>query len=130
MAKISIDGVGSVTGSVEKLNAVPAVELRQDFPQGGNPVAKQAAKHEAAAAEEGLQGTQDINKAVQDLNEHMQVVQRELHFSIDEDSGKTVIKVMDLETRQVIRQIPNEEALSVARKLTDGDKLQLFNRYT
>jgi len=71
-----------------------------------------------------------LDDAVRDLNEHIQVVQRELHFSVDEDSGRTVIKVMDLATQEVIRQIPNEEALTYARKLSEGVELELFSEYT
>jgi len=49
-----------------------------------------------------------------------------LQFSIDEDTGKTIIKVMDVHTEEVIRQIPTEEAVKIARTL---DKVQglLFN---
>lgn len=71
-----------------------------------------------------------LDDAVRDLNEHIQVVQRELHFSVDEDSGRTVIKVMDMATQEVIRQIPNEEALTFARKISEGVELELFSEYT
>ncbi len=70
-----------------------------------------------------------LDDAVRDLNEHIQVVQRELHFSVDEDTGQTVIKVTDLATNEVIRQIPNEEALNFARKLNEGVELVLFSEY-
>lgn len=69
-------------------------------------------------------------ETVRGLNEHMKAVQSELHFSVDKDSGRTVIKVMDLATQKVIRQIPNEEALNVARKLDDGIDPGLFNEYS
>ncbi len=73
--------------------------------------------------------TKKLDEAVQKINEHIQVVQHELHFSVDEDSGQTVIKVMDLETNEVIRQIPNEEALNIARGLAEGVDLKLINEY-
>jgi flagellar protein FlaG len=40
-----------------------------------------------------------------------------LQFSIDEESGETVVKVVDTETDEVIRQIPSEEMLALARNL-------------
>ena len=49
-----------------------------------------------------------LDEAVNKINRQEQVIKRELHFSIDKDSGKTVIKVMDLATNEVIRQIPIE----------------------
>ena len=70
-----------------------------------------------------------IDDAVEDINEYIQSVQRELQFSVDKDSGHTIIKVMDMETNEVIRQIPNEEALKFARMLEEGADLELINTY-
>jgi flagellar protein FlaG len=44
-----------------------------------------------------------------------------LQFSIDEDIGVTVVKVIDTESKKVIRQIPSEEVMDIAKAL---DKLQ------
>ena len=73
---------------------------------------------------------EDVDQAVRELNENSQVVQRELHFAIDKDSGHTVIKVVDSKTEEVIRQIPGEEVLKVARRLSEGSNLEIFNSYT
>ncbi len=70
-----------------------------------------------------------LDETVRGLNEHMKAVQSELHFSVDKDSGHTVIKVMDMATQKIIRQIPNEEALIVARKLDAGIDPDLFNDF-
>lgn len=42
---------------------------------------------------------------------------RNLLFSIDDDSGRTIVKVVDNATKEVIRQIPSEEILSIAKAL-------------
>ena len=42
-------------------------------------------------------------------------------FSIDDDTGKTVVKIVDSTTQEVIKQIPSEEILSIAKAL---DKLK------
>lgn len=69
---------------------------------------------------------QDIQQAVQKIQETVTNLAHNLHFSIDEDTGKTIIKVMDTNTDEVIRQIPTEEAMVIAHTL---DKVQglLFN---
>lgn len=59
----------------------------------------------------------ELNNAVNDLNDYVRGMQRELNFSVDEDSGRTVIKVLDPQTHEVIRQIPAEEVLALARHL-------------
>ena len=57
---------------------------------------------------------------VDELNGLMQSIRRELHFSIDSDSGRTVIKVVDAETQEIVRQIPSEEASTIVDSLGSG----------
>ena len=40
-----------------------------------------------------------------------------LTFSVDKDSGRTVIKVVDPATHEVLRQIPAEEILRMDKNL-------------
>ncbi|ADE15425.1 flagellar protein FlaG protein [Nitrosococcus halophilus Nc 4] len=76
--------------------------------------------------------SQKLVDAVQSINDFMQNVRRELQFSIDEVTGRTVIKVVDRESEEVIRQIPPEEVLTLARRVaeeggqgvTDGTLIQ------
>lgn len=67
-----------------------------------------------------------VNEAVQKIQSTVDNLAHNLRFSIDEDTGKTIIKVMDVHTEEIIRQIPSEEAVEIARTL---DKVQglLFN---
>ncbi|MEM7082001.1 MAG: flagellar protein FlaG [Pseudomonadota bacterium] len=57
----------------------------------------------------------DLRLAVEKLAEHSRNLGRELQFEIDSDSGTTVVKVVDPETEEVVRQIPSEEAMERAR---------------
>lgn len=61
--------------------------------------------------------TSQIEQVVDQLNDYVQNIQRDLHFSIDDNTGRTVIKVVDSQSEEVIRQIPPEEALVLARHL-------------
>ena len=47
------------------------------------------------------------------------MMQKGLKFSVDEESGKQVIKVQDIDSGDIIRQIPSEEALQLAEKLSE-----------
>jgi flagellar protein FlaG len=60
-------------------------------------------------------------QAVAKLNEFTGMVAQGIQFSIDEDSGRTLVKVIDTATQEVLRQFPTKEALSLARAL---DKMQ------
>jgi len=54
------------------------------------------------------------------LNKLLQVHQQHLSFSIDESSGVSVLRVIDSESGDVIRQMPSESWLKLARELTDS----------
>lgn len=76
----------------------------------------------AAASQEASPATRDqVKDAVTRLKEFVQPFNNGLQFSIDEDTGKTLVKVIDLQTKEVIRQIPSQEAIDIAKAL---DKLQ------
>lgn len=62
-----------------------------------------------------------LDRAVEQLNDYVQSVRRELHFSVDSASGRIVVKVLDPQTNQVIRQIPSAEALSLAARIEQGE---------
>ncbi len=64
-------------------------------------------------------GRERLEKAVSDINAYVQNLQRDLEFRVDRDLGRTIITVLDSETREVIRQIPSEEVLKGARLLKE-----------
>lgn len=60
---------------------------------------------------------EQVEDAVRQIEQFTQTVAQNLKFSIDEETGKTVVKIMDSQTNEVIRQIPSEEAINIARTL-------------
>lgn len=69
---------------------------------------------------------EELDQAVSKLNDFVQNVQRDLQFEVNNDSGQTVVRVVDQETQEVIRQIPDEVALRLAEKLQQDEPLTLF----
>ncbi|WP_111496545.1 MULTISPECIES: flagellar protein FlaG [Marinobacter] len=70
---------------------------------------------------------ESLDKAVSQLNDFVQTVQRDLQFEVDNDSGKTIVRVVDQQTDEVIRQIPDDVALRLAENLQQDEPLTLFN---
>lgn len=97
-------------------NAAPAPQIAQSAAplQTANPVRSTSQSAKTASAD-------DINKAVAEINKSIQVSSQNLEFSVDNDAKEVVVKIVDQQTKQVIRQIPTEEALEIAKSL---DKLQ------
>jgi len=61
----------------------------------------------------------NLSSVVAQINEQVQNVQRDLLFTIDEDSGKDVVTILDSKSKEVIKQIPSEEMLELARTLSE-----------
>ncbi|MBC3765041.1 flagellar protein FlaG [Neptunicella marina] len=61
----------------------------------------------------------EIETAVSDVNSFLQSQTRQLNFSIDEKSQRSVVKVTDSDTGDVIRQLPSDEVLKLAARIKD-----------
>jgi len=64
---------------------------------------------------------QQVQEAVGAINKALETTSENLQFAVDHDTGKTVVKVIDSSTKEVIRQIPSQEVLAIAQSL---DRLQ------
>ena len=73
----------------------------------------------AAAAARPVPDSRDAGTIVKELNDAVQIINTNLSFSVDEPTGKTVIKVINADTKEVIRQIPPEDMLRVAARIKD-----------
>ncbi len=66
-----------------------------------------------------VQSSADVETVVEELNKVMQSQQKDVHFSIDEESQSTVIKFFKTETGELIKQFPPEEILSMMAKIRE-----------
>lgn len=82
---------------------------------------EQVRNEENADARDPGERKQEVAKAVEDINSHLESLRRDLQFSVDDDSGSTVVKVVDPETDEVIRQIPAEEVLELRKRLEEAE---------
>ncbi|WP_370231090.1 flagellar protein FlaG [Marinobacter nauticus] len=89
-------------------------------------IANEASKAEQLKERNDAQ-RDDLDQAVSQLNDFVQNVQRDLQFEVDNEMGQTIVKVVDQQTQEVIRQIPDEVALRLAEKLQQDEPLTLFN---
>jgi flagellar protein FlaG len=60
---------------------------------------------------------EQVNQAVSNINKSLQTLSQDVVFSVDNDSNRTIVKVVDQRTKEVIRQIPSPEALEIAKAL-------------
>ena len=60
---------------------------------------------------------QQLEEAVKSVNDFLQPINNSLQFNIDDETGKTIVKVVDATTNELIRQFPSEEMLSIAKAI-------------
>lgn len=66
----------------------------------------------------GSYSEREINLAIEQVQVMMDLRNRSVEFTTDTESGAQVVKVVDSDSGDVIRQIPAEELLSFMRNLT------------
>ncbi len=58
---------------------------------------------------------EELKHAVAAINQAMQQSNRNLEFSVDTDTNRTVVKMVDTSTGELIRQFPTETTLAISR---------------
>ncbi len=79
------------------------------------------ALQQAAPAPAEKPSIEELRAAVERIRQVVTPNAQSLQFSVDEELGRTVVRVTDAITNEVIRQIPSEEAIAISKAL---DKLQ------
>lgn len=70
----------------------------------------------ADAATEAV-GPQQTDNAVNEINQALRTLATSLKFEVDEESGRTLVKVIDQDSGEVLRQIPSEATVRIALSL-------------
>ncbi len=62
----------------------------------------------------------ELEDVVSRLQDYVQSIQRDMQFHIDDATGRVIVQVIDSNSKEVVRQIPSEEMLAIARHLADA----------
>jgi len=98
------------------LSPLPASGQLQHAPTADTPLASRPTPAAVAAAE-AKPAQRDLEEMVKKANDFIQPFNNALQFSIDKDTGTTIVKVIDIGTKEVIKQIPSEEMLGLTKAL-------------
>lgn len=104
---------GVTDASANKVDAQPVK------PPTPNEVNRQEAKAPTSAKE--------AKRLSEELQRRVGGAESQLQFTVDEATGESVIKVTDKATNEVIRQIPSEEMLQIAKALDRFQESFLVN---
>ena len=62
---------------------------------------------------------ENVSEAVRRIGEVLSDIQSDLHFEVDSDSDRLVVKIVNRQTQEVIKQIPSESALEMAKTMNN-----------
>ncbi|ENO86855.1 flagellar protein FlaG [Thauera linaloolentis] len=121
---MSIESIGNAIPQTTRIlsQATQSSPAATTAPLPATAIPVEAASTETAAAASARQpDAAQITQAVEEVRAAITPVAQNLHFSIDKDINRTIVKVVDASTDEVIRQIPSEEIIAIAKAV---DKLQ------
>lgn len=78
---------------------------------------EQAAQRQEQQTADSQENHPSLEMVAQYLQDFVQSFNKSLQFIVDNDSGKDVIRVVDKDSGDLIRQIPSEEVLRVISNL-------------
>ena len=119
--------------TIDTIAAASAARIDKNYPSTEAAIARPQTVRsantgiDATASKTKEPSREELDQAVSELNQSPQVKTQGLQFSIDEDSQRTVVKVIDQETQEVLRQIPTREALEIAKSFASA-KGQLISQ--
>jgi len=108
MKAIALENITAV--EVKKSEELPkTIELNQE----------QVNKDIKAEEAEALDQSVNVSDAMKTISEFINMPVRTVNFTQDDGSEKTVIKIFDSESNELIKQFPSEEILSIAQRIID-----------
>ena len=88
---------------------------------------KQEAVHPAPQAAKAAMSSDELKNLASEIQRKVAVVASDLQFSVDEETGKDLIRVTDRTTKKIVWQFPSEEALNITKALDQYQKGVMLN---
>ena len=108
-----MDGIGTVTTGAPIATPEPNAARATHAPAPGSVPAGGASPAAAPDSEQ-------LKAAVARANQQLDQSNRELAFVFDDKLGRMLVKIVDKQTNAVVRQVPSEDMLVMARALADA----------
>lgn len=111
------DGLIINPGATRPVNVQPGAQT--GAPQNTLPEPNGVSGDDTAMPAQTKLDPEILAKITDELNEDFRVFNTAISFAVDEDTGDTIIRILDRETNEVIREIPPSEMLRLAARLTE-----------
>jgi len=95
----------------------PASELQQMFTNQASNATQVQTEQAVTQTQKAEANRQELEDAVKQVNNFLKPINSSIEFNLDDDTGRTIVRIVELESKDVIRQIPSEEMLSIAKAI-------------
>ena len=116
----TISAVSLVQGPRDRSSSKPVL----DEPQSPNRRTESRANSQSEAVTQSV-NVADIEKIVAQAQESLKPIDSRIQLSVDQDLNRVVVKVLDGDSGELIRQFPPEDVLQVQRFLKEQSGLIL-----
>ncbi|TQV84850.1 flagellar protein FlaG [Aliikangiella coralliicola] len=98
-AKVDNDGLKVVANTETNSNTIQSVAVNQN--------------------EKPTENQAEVKSQIEEFQSFNQSIDRSLQFKVDEELGVTIVRVVDKETDELIRQFPPEELINLSKRLKE-----------
>jgi flagellar protein FlaG len=114
-------GIDKDTNKTIAIDNIRAVEVKktEELSKKVEIAEDQLNKDKLAEEAESLEQSVNVSDAMKTISEFINMPVRTVNFTQDDGSEKTVIKIFDSESNELIKQFPSEEILSIAQRIID-----------
>jgi len=105
---IRIGRVGVGSQAIAQASTYQDKEIRQD---------RKTLQKETRPTEEIKKETEEIKKGIEEINNQLAMMNRSIQFSVDESSRDIVVRVVDKESGEVIKELPPESILKLRERM-------------
>jgi flagellar protein FlaG len=119
---------GAATENAQPLPVLGETVVLSSNSGAGRPREGSSAKPELPGGKSDVSSQENaLSEKVRKLNEQMRQSATQIEFSIDQDTKDVVVRVLNKETGEVIRQMPPDEVMHLA-KVSEDIRGRMFNR--
>ncbi|MFQ6370312.1 flagellar protein FlaG [Shewanella sp. YIC-542] len=96
-----------------------AVNVTHGMVVAGNETTVLPASESPVTGNEDEQNPDTLQQVTEELTATMTMMRKGLQFRVDEQAGLPVVSVIDVDSGDLIRQIPSQDALELAEKMSE-----------
>jgi len=118
-----MSNISSIGQPVQLSNSAGSKPGESMSSTGTIPAQSDSSSATAIANENAELTVHEVDQTVETLNQAMTLLQRGISFEIDRNMERTIIKVVDKETDELIKQIPSEDLLKIIEHMQEMQHL-------